>query len=112
MLPLEFLFHSAWQRSLACIDWLSRALWCHRMMPHVMLLAFVESHDLLEPRPTPLGVPAPWVLRRYRGCYSLSLTLVHRFTQYSSAHWRVGLVEWEAHDLPFPLAATLLPHTW
>lgn len=87
-------------------------LWCHRMMPHVMLLAFVERHDLLEPRPTSLGVPAPWVLRRYRGCYSLSLILVHRFTQYSSTHWRGGLVEQEPHDLPFPLAAMLLPHTW
>ena len=87
-------------------------LWCHRMMPHVMLLAFVEIHDLLEPRPASLGDPAPWVLRRYRGCCSLSLILVHRSTQYSSTHWRGGLVEQEPHDLPFPLAATLLPHTW
>lgn len=61
MLLLEFLFHSVRQHSLACTDYAGqsdahrpgspRPVWCHWMMPRVMLLAFVEMHDLLEPRP-------------------------------------------------------------
>lgn len=41
-----------------------------------------------------------------------SLVLVHRFIQLSSPPWRVGLMEQEPHQLPFPLATTLVPHMW
>ena len=38
-------------RRVTLTDLLSRASVMPLMMPHVMLLAFVEIHDLLEPRP-------------------------------------------------------------